>query len=187
MPSSDSSGGFWPRFRVDSSSSDGFLNRTSDAVLGGIAKVGAWAERNIPEDDATDVYLSVPGSIASTQEALAKAGQALEGAESIELNAGMVRPSGITGFVATAGAVIDATTGVLDLAKALKQDRDAGDHTYSRTLKASVIPTTSMVIGTAVGIGAASLVGGPVVVPLIVGGLVAAGVSYGVKKLLSFF
>lgn len=180
MASPDSSGGFWPRFRTDSRLSDSFLNRTSDAVLGGMAKIGAWAEKNIPEDDAMDVYLSVPGSIASTQEAL-------EGTESLASNVGMIRSSGITRFVATTGAIIDAGTGVLDVAKAIKQDRDAGDPTYSRTLKASVIPTTSMVIGTAVGIGVASLVGGPVVAPLIVGGLVAAGVSYGVKKLLSFF
>jgi hypothetical protein len=187
MPLSDSNSGPWLPFRRESSVSGGFLNRTSDAVLGGIAKIGDWADRNIPQDDVLDFSLSVPGAIASSQEGLGQTTQMLDRTESVASQVDEFTPSRFVRAVAKAGAIVDAGTGILDVARAVKQDRDVGDHLYTRTFKASVVSSTSVSLGAIAGIGAATLVGGTVGAPVIVGGLVAAGVSYGVKKLLSFF
>lgn len=134
-----------------------------------------------------DVSLSVPGAIASSREGLGQTKQILDRGESVASQVDGFAPSRFVRVVAKAGAIVDAGAGILDVARAVKQDRDVGDHLYTQTFKASVVSSTSVTLGAIVGIGAATLVGSTVGAPIIVGGLVAAGVSYGVKKLLSFF
>ncbi len=190
ISSSESHKGTWPQYQRSTPGSDSFLNRASDRVLGGIARIGAWAERSIPNDDMLDAAVSLPGSVASTQVNLNDAKQISSRAEAITSYMDDFHPSRLTGVVAKAGAAVDTVTGLLDVAKAVKHDRDVGDRLYSRTLKASVVSTTSMTLGAAAGMGAGVLLAGlsaSVAAPVIVGGLIGTGVAYGVKELLNLF
>ena len=98
---------------------------------------------------------------------------------------GDFKPSRLVKGIAKLGAVADAATGILSVAQAVKRDRDQGDGLYRGTLRSIATSTMQISVGSFAGLAAGTLIAAgtaSVAAPVIVGGLIGAGVGYGIGK-----